>query len=50
MASPEDFGRTASELEMRRMKLQAIEEGQLTDFSFLVGPDKDTAVVRVLNF
>jgi len=44
-------------LEMQRLKLEAIEKGELTDFSFLVGPDKDTdAEVRlsvrpaVLNF
>jgi len=33
------------ELEMRQRKLAALEKGLITDFSFLVGPDKDTATV-----
>jgi len=32
-------------LKMRRKKLEAIDKGQRTTFSFLVGPDESTAEV-----
>jgi len=34
------------EREMRRFKLEALEKGELTDFSFLVGADAESAEVR----
>jgi len=35
----------AALLRLRNLKLEALEKGQLTDFSFLVGPDTKTAEV-----
>jgi len=41
----------AALLRMRSLKLEALEKGDLTDFSFLVGTEKDsTAEVRILKF
>jgi len=40
-------GEIAADLEMRSVKLDALEKGRHTDFTFLVGPDKE---VRFLNF
>jgi len=40
-------GEFAAEQEMRRLKLDTIEKGEVTDFSFLVGPDEEAAEVSL---
>jgi len=35
----------ATGLQMRRLKMEALEKGELTDYSFLVGPENPTAEV-----
>jgi len=40
-----EASKSATFLQMRRLKLEAIEKGQGTDYSFLVGQDKNTASV-----
>jgi len=46
MSSSESSGSEEDvEQEMRCLKLEALEKGRHTDFTFLVGPDKDDAVV-----
>jgi len=42
--------RDALEQEMRRLKLDGLEQGVHADFSFLVGTNKATAEVRIFNF
>jgi len=44
--SPSKAARNAAEKEMRRLKLDALEKGTMTDFAFLLGPEKETAEVR----
>jgi len=34
---------------MRLMKLEALEKGDLTDFQFLAGQDKETAEVKIVS-
>jgi len=34
-----------AEQEMRQKKLEALEKGQMTDFSFLIGQEKDNSEV-----
>jgi len=46
--SPGQSSAAKAEEEMRYLKLDAIEKGLVTDFSFIVGPDKETAEVRVI--
>jgi len=45
ISSEESSGEIAVDQEMRRLKLDALENGLHTDFSFLVGQDKRTALV-----
>jgi len=36
----------ATGLQMRRLKMEALEKGEMTDYSFIVGPEKTTAEVK----
>jgi len=49
MSSSESSGFVeGAEQEMRRLKLEALEKGDLTDYTFLVGTEKDDAKVSPL--
>jgi len=41
-----DAVRSAAKKEMRRLKKDALEKGEVTDCSFMVGPDKEKAEVN----
>jgi len=49
-ADPSAGRRGVIELRVRRLKLEALEKGLLTDFSFLIGTDKETAEVNPITF
>jgi len=50
MSSAESSWEIAAEQEMRRLKLEAIDKGEVTDYSFKVGPDEAKTEVSSFYF